>query len=380
MSSQFHRLMTSKNFANLKICVGAIHDPRVKQRTRYPLTHIIIMALCATLGGANDFVAIERFCIDHKGFFMGLLGPKVKVPSHDTFGRVFSLISPRTLFKWVSLWLNSVAKSEGCGNSIALDGKVIASLSHKDPFNFVRAWSSSRSLVIGQEKVKHGSNEIVAMQEVLKELSLEGKVVTIDAIGTQKKIAKLICQRGGDYVLALKRNHRQLYENVKSYLEGIAGRETSDGSAQYYKHVDKSHGRHEVRECWIADSIGWLLDRENWHKLMSIALVRSTVKRGEKTTYHQRFFISSLTTTAQEMLSYVRGHWNIENQLHWQLDVAFREDASTLKDVYAVQNLASLRATAVSLLLQKESNLSVKNKRARASANRTFLMEVLLNT
>jgi predicted transposase YbfD/YdcC len=210
-------------------------------------------------------------------------------------------------------------------------------------------------------------------------LNLDGKTVTIDAIGTQKDIVDQICSKNGNYVLALKRNQHALYDDVSLYMKDVANGAIIDSSMQYYKDISADHGRIETRECWVVNNIDWLDNKERWTNLRSLVLIKSTVSKKKSLTENVRFFISSHATSAKHMLHYARGHWSIENQLHWPLDVIFLEDTSTVRDVYGIQNIATLKSTALSLLLQNEMKISTRNKRARAASALIYLLEVLLN-
>lgn len=379
MDSLLTKVITNQNFVNLESCIAQIPDPRVQARTVYSLRTIIIIAVCATIGGANDFTTIECFGWDHCDFFEQLLGLKTSIPSHDTFNRVFNLLNPHLFFDWLSLWLHDVAEKLGLVETIRIDGKMVVSLSAEDPLCFVRAWSDQAKMVLEQVKVKKGTNEITTIPAVLDKLNLDGKMVSIDAIGTQKGIVSQICEKNGDYVLALKKNQPQLYEDVSLYLNDLVSGQIADPSMDYYKNIDSNHGRLEIRECWIVSNINWLHNLHNWRNLKSIVMVKSTVRKKGYLAETTKFYISSRVTSARKMLHYIRGHWSIENQLHWPLDVVFCEDISTTRDIYGIQNLAAIKGIALSLLLQNEMSISLKNKRARAGANFMFLLEVLLN-
>lgn len=379
MSSLLTKILTNQNFVNLESCIAAIPDPRRQSQIDYSLKTIIIIAVCAIIGGADDFTAIEKFGWDHCDYFEKLLNLNTNIPSHDTFNDVFNRLIPRAFYEWISLWLADVIESLDLTETIRIDGKMITSLSAKDPLNFVRAWSDQIKMVVEKVKVKKGSNEIATIPDVLDKIDLDGKVVTIDAIGTQKNIADQICAKNGDYVFALKKNQPQLYEDVSLYLKDVVEGQIIDLSMDYYKAIDSNHGRIEVRECWIVSNISWLHNRHRWRKLRSIVLIKTSIRRKGSLIETSRFYISSKITSAKNMLGYVRGHWSIENQLHWQLDVNFCEDVSMVKDIYGIQNLTTIKDVALSLLLQNEMKLSIKNKRARAAANFTYLLEVLLN-
>lgn len=378
MSSLLTKVLNQENFVNLELCINEIPDPRVKGRIIYPLRTIIVIAICAIIGGANDFKAIERFGWDHCDWFQELLNLTTSIPSHDTFNRVFTLINPRLFFDWISLWLTGVVGQLGTIDTIRIDGKLITSLSSENPINFMRAWSDELKLVLAQVKVTKGSNEITTIPAVLDRLDMEGKTVTIDAIGTQTAIVDQVCEKGGDYVLVLKKNQHQLYEDVSLYLTDIATGQIIDSSMKYHKDVDANHGRIETRECWVVTNLDWLDSKERWTNLKSIIMVKATVQKRGHLSEHVRFFISSLDISAKRLLKRIRNHWSIENQLHWPLDVIFCEDKSTTRDIFGIQNLGALKGVALSLLLQNEMKISIAGKRARSASNLSYMLEVLL--
>jgi predicted transposase YbfD/YdcC len=306
------------------------------------------------------------------------------IPSHDTFGRVFSLIDPEefqaSFMKWVKA-LREITQ----GQVIGIDGKQMRG-SHdrnkgKRAIYMVSAWAEQNHLVLGQRKVAEKSNEITAIPDLLRLLAIKGCIVTIDAIGTQIKLARQIIQAEGDYLLAVKHNQDKLYRDLELLFSYDQQHGIQDAPYDYHKEVKKGHGRIDVRECWTTsdpeylDSIGQV---NKWANLKSIAMiVRRRLIDGQETT-KTRFYISSLQADAKRILRATRQHWGIENGLHWILDIAFNEDRSRVRKDHAPANLAVLRHMAVNLLKQETSAKGgIKAKRLQAGWNEDYLLKVL---
>jgi len=273
------------------------------------------------------------------------------------------------------------------GQVIAIDGKTVRR-SHdrgkgKKPLHLVSAWASANELAIGQRKIEDKSNEITAIPELLKLLDIRGCIVTIDAIGTQKEIAKAILAQEADYVLAVKRNQGRLYEDIR-HLFKVDREDGFKGSPfDYARTVDKGHGRIEIRECWVTadpEYLAYIDPDGEWEGLGSIAVVKATRKIGEKETSERRYFISSLDADAQDMLTYILTHWEVENKLHWCLDVVFREDESRVRKGHAPENLAIMRKIALNALRQDKSKKCRTNgKRLICAMDNEYLLKVILS-
>ena len=373
-SIQLKALHENPRFASLIESIDLINDPRVNRRKKYSLKNIIVIALCAILGGANNHVALEHFGRNHYSWFSQFLDLRNGIPSHDTFSRVFSLIDSFQFQSCLMLWLK-YAHDQDSVDHIQFDGKAIKALS---PLCFMRAWSEAYNMVLAQVKVSSKSNEIRALPELINKLYLEGRTVSIDAIGAQKKIVELLKQKGSNYVIALKLNQRSLYHDAKLYLDDLAKDVAYKKSDNYYEIIEKDHGRIERRCCWVTKDIGWLEQKVKWAGLKSLCLVESSVTIGLKTTTTRRYYISSLNENAQTMLRFIRNHWHIENKLHWKLDVIFEEDRSTIRKGDGAQNMALLRSLCLTLLKRNPAKLSTSIKRAKASCNLPFLLNVLL--
>lgn len=365
-------------FSTLIECVKEITDPRMDRMKLHPLSSIIILSVCAIIGGANSWVAIEEFGKNHKQWFLQILNFPFGIPSHDTINRVFGALNHKELSDWLWLWLESIQKMEG--NQISLDGKVIKSWKSENPLTILRACATKCRLILGQIKVPDGTNEITAIPTLLNMLHLDGKIVTIDAIGTQKNIAQLIVEKGANYVLPIKGNQFRLYEDMTLFLDDMMTNQFDDICYTYHDTEDYGHGRHEIRKCWATEHIDWFEEKQLWKGMKSIIVIESTRTIKGKTTVSKRYFLSSLPANAQHLLSVVRSHWSIENGPHWSMDLIFEEDRSTIRKGNGPQNFALLRSLAYSLLKKEPSKISMKAKRAKANCHFGYLMKVLLSS
>ena len=304
------------------------------------------------------------------------------IPSHDTFRRVFAVLDAEQFRTRFVEWMKAVhEKTER--QIVPIDGKTLRR-SHdkalgKKAIHMVSAWAVENQLVLGQVKVDDKSNEITAIPQLLDLLEIAGCIVTIDAMGCQKEISKKIIGKDADYALALKENQGGLYEDVQelfSYAE-----ETGFADCDYHKTVEKGHGRIEIRECWTissAEYMPYLRNLSDWANLRTIVMVKRERRLGIKVEIEVKYYISSLLSSAQHILSVIRGHWGIENQLHWVLDIAFREDECRLRKGNGAQNFAVLRHIALNLLKQESTcKRGLKTKRLKAGWNLDYLSKVL---
>jgi predicted transposase YbfD/YdcC len=359
----------------------SLEDPRSDHTRRHKLIDIITIAICGVICGADSWVDMELFGKSKEGWLKGFLELPNGIPSHDTFGRVFAHLDAQQFQGCFLEWVQAVSALTQ-GQVIAIDGKTLR-CSHdrslgKAAIHMVSAWAAENRLVLGQTKVAEKSNEIAAIPELLALLDIAGCIVTIDAMGCQKEIARLIIEERGDYVLALKENQGQLYQEVKELFEdeGLAAAE-----GDFHETVNKGHGRLEHRRCWsIIDQecLSYLNPRGEWEGLRSVAKVTGERHIGEKVSMESRYYISSLPGDAKELLWAVREHWGIENRVHWVLDIAFREDESRVRKGHGQQNLATMRHMALNLLRQETTSKGgVKAKRLRAGWDQDYLIKVL---
>lgn len=359
-----------------------VDDPRVDRTKAHALLDIIVIAIGAVICGADGWVAVEEFGRSKQAWLATFLALPGGIPSHDTFGRVFARIDPEQFQRSFLTWVQAIQSVHP--EVIAIDGKTHRG-SHDRPngkaaLHLISAWATENRLVLGQIAVDNKSNEITAIPQLLDLLDLRGSTVTIDALGTQTAIAERIIQRGGQYVLALKENQPTMYAEVRALFADARAAHASAYGMRTDRTVTKGHGRIETRQAFVIHdpaALAYLNERQHWAHLTGVALIEAERTLHTGTTTEQRYYLLSQAWDAATVNTLVRGHWGIENQVHWVLDVTFHEDAARIRTGAAPQNMGVLRHIALNLLRQEPSKGSVKTKRFRAALDATYLAKVL---
>ncbi len=362
---------------------GNLEDPRVDRTKRHRLIDILVIALCAVIAGADNWEDVEEFGKARLEWFKTFLELPNGIPSHDTFNRVFARLNPEQFRAGFLSWMNAVSQIIG-GQVIAIDGKVLRGSQDKGigkaAIDLVSAWATANHLVLGQMKVDQKSNEITAIPRLLEALEVAGCIVTIDAMGCQTEIAEKIIDRDAQYVLALKENQGNLYEDVVRLFDDLESSQYQAYRFDYDRTVNKNHGRIEIRECWTisdAEVLRHLRGFANWKNLATVSRIRSERRIGEEQSCEDRFHLTSLTG-AKSILQSVRSHWGIENELHWTLDLAFDEDHCRVRKDHGPENFAMLRHIALNLLKhEKTCTRGLKGKRLLAGWNQDYLLRAL---
>jgi predicted transposase YbfD/YdcC len=376
--------MTLDIAQTIAVHFGDIDDPRYHHSPPHLLLDIITIALCAVICGANDWAAVAAYGRAKEGWLRTFLRLPNGIASADTFERVFAQIDPEQFQASFIRWVAAISHLTA-GEVVAIDGKTLCGSvdrsNDRQAIHLVSAWASQNCLVLGQVKVDDKSNEITAIPELLGLLALPGCIVTIDAMGCQTEIAAQIVTQGADYVLALKKNQGQLYQEVARLFNDALTDPNQPIPVETAQTIDKGHGRIEKRQAWSIsqpDYLKYLNPTGRWVGLQTVIRIDSQRQFNHQHTQETRYYISSLAGDPQRLNTIVRTHWTIENQLHWLLDVAFREDDSRVRRGHAAENLAVLRHIALNLLKQElTAKLSIHNKRLQAAWDNLYLLKIL---
>lgn len=355
-----------------------VPDPRVERRKLHGLADVLCIAICALLCGADSFEDMEVFGEAKSDWFGTFLELPNGIPSHDTFNRVFAAIDPEKFLECFMRWTQSL-RCAIAEEIVALDGKALRrAINAGDcPKVMVSAWAAENGLALGQLKTTDKSNEITAVPKLLRVLELSGCIVTLDAMGCQKEIAKEIKEADAEYVLALKGNHGLTYAEIKSYLDEAIARQAKE--LAYVEIPDKGHGRLETRRYWQSGQLEWFEERSAWEGLLSVGVVEAVRECNGQSSVERRYYLSSLTVDVQRFARAVRSHWSIENQLHWVMDVNFKEDQSRARSGYASENLATLRRWALNLIKadDEKKKRSLKGRMKAAGWDNRYLLHLL---
>ncbi len=361
---------------------SVLEDPRIDRSKHHKLIDIITIAICAVICGAQGWTDIETYGLTKYEWLKQLLELPNGIPSHDTFSRVFARLNPQQFQECFLNWIKAINKITS-GEVIAIDGKSLRHSYDKGAgigaIHMVSAWATENRLVLGQLKVDEKSNEITAIPELIKVLDVAGCIVTIDAMGCQKEIVKLISEQGADYIITLKKNQSSLYKNVEQLFKEAIRTGFQGILHSAYHTREQAHGREEIRRYLMLTDIQERVDpTSKWSNLKSIGLVESVQTVNGKTTVETRYYISSIANNAELFGQSVRSHWGIENSLHWVLDVALNEDDCRIRKEHAPENFAVMRRLAVNLLGREKSNKrGVKNKQFLAAMDNEYLTKVL---
>lgn len=358
-----------------------VDDPRVLSGSiRHKFVHILFMTLCAVLCGANNMKEVALYAKERSDWLSTVLKMPNGVPSYSTFWLVFAMLNPKTFHDGFSRWILYLVPLVK-GGTYAIDGKALRGTALKGKPNsfihMVSLWASDQQITLGQTRVNGKSNEITAIPKLLEMIDIEGAIITVDAMGTQTKIAKQIVEAKGDYILALKGNQSSLYDEVENFF--MQAKEIGFSGVKHtsYHGVEEGHGRLENRSIYVTEEIDWLPVRERWEGLRSVVLLVSKRKVNGKTTIEHRMYISSLGADAKQIAYAIRSHWGIE-VCHWHLDVSFREDSLKARTGHIAENLSLIRKIALALLKQeKTTKAGIEAKRKKAGWNPSYLLELI---
>lgn len=359
---------------SLHVHFSGLNDPRLARRKRHLLTDIIILAIVAVLCGAESWDSIELFGKTKIDFLRLFLKLPNGIPSHDTINRVISMLNPRSFERIFTQWLQSLKDKGIDAELIAIDGKTVRgskdTFHEKSAIHLINAWASQNQLVLGQCKSEGKSNEIESIPILLDLLDIKDSIITIDAMGTQRDIAKKIIKGEANYILALKANQKELLQETQSIFRV----QTPDSTSSV---AEKGHGRIETRTCEVITNLEFLYGKEKWDGLKSIVRITSNRSINDKKTEQQRYYISSLNVNAEKFNSYIRQHWGVENNLHWTLDMTFNEDHQRKRNGMAAQNFSLINKIALNLLKKDNAKGSLKAKRLKAGWDNQYLLKLI---
>jgi len=355
-----------------------IEDPRIDRKKLYTMSEILLTTLCAVISNAEGWNDVENFGKAKINFLKQYLPFENGIPSDDTFRRFFRAIDSKKFQKKFLEWISSL--KIGIGNLIAIDGKTSRRSfdNDKKPLHLISAFASEARIILAQKKVDCKTNEITEIPDLLEWLDLRGAIVTIDAMGCQKEIASQIIDQGGNYILALKGNQSNLHDEIINYFDqakeyGLEGEEY-----QFFEKEETGHGRKETRRIYTANNVDFLPQKKQWKGLKTIVCVYSERQIGEKISKENRYFITSLSFSAQEIGEIIRKHWSIENSLHWVLDMSFGEDQSRIRKGNGPENMAILRHCSLNMIrAYKTKRQSIKGLRKQAAWDEKILKGIL---
>jgi predicted transposase YbfD/YdcC len=361
-----------------------VKDPRIERKKIYPIDEILLVTVCAVICGAEGWKDLELFGKQKLEYLKSFLRFKNGIPTDDTFRRFFRSLDPEQFKKSFMEWVRALQKHNP--KFVSIDGKTLRrshdKATDKKAMHMVSAWCSEQGMVLGQFKTEEKSNEITAIPELLDLLSIEKSVITIDAMGCQKNIAKKIVSKKADYILAVKDNQQSLHAEITRFFNRHKALNYKGRGYDFkqFEETDKGHGRIEIRKCTVIDELSWMDERDKWQGIKSIVMVESSRIIGSKTTEETRYYITSLPAEPKKIANAIRSHWGIENTLHWVLDVTFNEDQSRIRKGHAPQNIAIVRHVALNMLKNSQKLLggtSIKGLRKVAGWNNDVITTIL---
>jgi len=354
-------------------------DPRQRAKVVYPLDEVLLLCLLAVLAGAESIVDIARFGEKKRDLLRRFRPFADGTPSHDQLGTILATLDAQSFQQCFVAWVAALTGTPA--EVIAIDGKTsrrtYQKTGAKAPIHMVSAFAARQRLVLGQVKVAEKANEIVAIPHLLDMLAIEGAIVTIDAMGCQRKIARKIVDKKADYVLALKGNQTSLHDDVKLFVKEQKAKGFQDTAISRHTSVDGDHGRIETRTTTVIEQVAWLQDRHDWPGLDTVVMVESTREIGEKTERETRLYISSLALSAEELGPIIRSHWAVENSLHWVMDMVFRDDECRLRTDHAPANFTTIKHMAHNLIRKAPGKDSFRLRRKVAAWDDDFLVSLI---
>lgn len=357
----------------------SLDDPRQRGKVLYPLDEVLLLVLLGVIAGCESWVEIARYGEKKLALLRRFRPFKDETPSHDQLGDIFAVLDAEQFQTCFVAWVAGLTGLDA--GIIAIDGKTLRRSYQeggaKAPIHMVSAWSCGQNMVLGQVKVADKSNEITAIPRLLDMLTIKGAVVTIDAMGCQREIAAKIIEKEADYVLALKGNQGTLRDDVEEFFTEQKANKYADCEPSRHETLEKSHGRIETRTVTVVGNIDWLTERHPWAGLASIVMVESCREIGAKTERESRFYITSLPASAERIGAAIRGHWGVENGLHWVMDMVFRDDECRIRKDNAPANFATVKHMASNLLRQAPGKDSLRVKRKVAAWDDDYLAAIV---
>ena len=373
--------MTRTKFASIAIHFATLEDPRVSRTQLHPLINVVVIGLCAVICGARHFTQMEEFGTNKRQWLAKFLDLQNGIPSHDVFNAVFACLKPEKFEACLLSWITSLQEVTG-GQVLAIDGKTLRGSydrgDAKAAVHMVSVWATANQLSLGSVTVEEKSNEITAIPRLLELIDVSGALVTIDAMGCQKEIAQTIVDQGADYVLAVKENQPKLHEAVTEFFKDQLENDFAE-TCRTRTTKEKGHGRKETRSYYVAPVPEDFSLREQWPTLKALGMAINVTQRDGKETAEVRYYILSTFPSSRRFAEAVRGHWGIENNLHWQLDVTFGEDDLRIRRSHGPANMSILMRMALSLLKKESSNArGIATKRLAAGWNESYLEKILM--